>query len=98
MALSIGSPLRINLLLLSLSTTHAFAGVTNRAGWTELSSPLAHDRVHVRRLDEAPNPYTCDDGVKSTDGTWKVFGTNIGGGVALREREKQRERRIKALY
>ena len=53
MALSIGSPLRINLLLLSLSTTHAFAGVTNRAGWTELSSPLAHDRVHVRRLDEA---------------------------------------------
>ena len=71
------------LVLLLVSDATAFAGTTNRAGFEEVAEP--HDSLldARRRLDDAPNPYTCKDGVKTAEEDWKVVGTNLGGWLVL---------------
>jgi glucan 1,3-beta-glucosidase len=62
-----------------LPTASGLQGTVNRAGWLESPNP-----VDGRRLDDdAPNPYTCNDGVNAAEEKWHVTGTNLGGWLVL---------------
>jgi len=72
--------------MLLLSAPLALAGIPgtiNRAGHMTVEDPLTE--ATRRRLDDAPNPYTCPnpEGKKYTDEDWKVMGPNLGGWLVL---------------
>ena len=67
-------------LVVLLPVALAIPGVINRAGYETVAEPLP---ARGRRLDDAPNPYTCAENHKSSADEWRVSGTNLGGWLVL---------------